>query len=440
MENTPMNFYKLCMIFVLFSPLVWGGGFRVEGSGAEETGSAGAITTRISGGMALFTNPANIGNIQKIKGEVLFGASSFFQRGFYSNIGKSTWRSDASTQHSPYGAFMYSLNDRLAFAAGYTETYNHFFEWNDPQFVGRYTGTGQEMTVTETAFGASYQTGKNWAIGLSLRQAKADFSYQVSRVRPLYGAETFPDLFYDYSDVSQANDSGTGFSLGVLFTPRFGMKFAITYFSKIDFDFSGTHSVELSQDVSNVRIQTDFSNFSYQNEMRSSWSIPDRLTLGGSFRTTVRTRLEVDLSYEDWKTNENIQVQTSDENGVPIVFNLGESWKSVTDFAAGTEFRQNPDLTWRAGLAYRLHVLSSEDLTPGYPVFDRFTTSIGLAYRFGKNVLEFGYSYIQYRDVKVGDQEWVVDINSPDFLISNTQRGLFESQRHHLALGYRRQF
>jgi len=50
------------------------------------------------------------------------------------------------------------------------------------------------------------------------------------------------------------------------------------------------------------------------------------------------------------------------------------------------------------------------------------------------------YAYNQFRDSSTSDQELEIDLTQPDYLSSNTQEGLFESQRHHIALGFRRRF
>jgi len=423
----------------IVSQALWAGGFRIEGSGADEAGSAGAMAARISGAMALFSNPANIGNLSKVKGEVVVGGHTILQRAYYSNIGQSTWGSEKTSHFDGYGAVSYSFKS-FTLAVGQASTYQHKISWDNTEFPARYSGSGQEMSVTETCLGASMQVGNKWAFGLSLRNAQADFLFDQNRPKPYYGVETFPDFFYDYAHHNVADDSGFGFSLGAFYTPRFGMKFAFTYFSKVDFDFNGTHSVIQTSHLDDQRALSDFSEFSYQNAMQSAWSTPDIFTLAGSFKPTVRLRVEVDLSYENWSTNKNVNIQTEDSQGLPLSFNLGREWNSNLDFSTGAEFRQTPNLIWRAGLGYRLHIIDKEELNPGYPVYDRFSVASGVSYRFGNNILELSYVYHQYRDVKVENQEWNIDLDSPDFLSSNTQNGLFESQKHQIVLGYRRRF
>jgi len=419
---------------------VYAGGFRVEGNGVEEIGSAGAITARSKGAMSLFTNPANLGNLKKAKGEAVLGSSIFFQKGYYSNIGQSTWSSEAQTDFEPYGAFLFKFKDRFAFAIGQSNTYHHTFEWTDPEFIARYVSSGQEMIVTELTAGASVKFGSKWSFGITLRNATADFYFEQKRPKPIFGQETFPDRFYDYAHQNQADDSGIGFGLGMYYTPRFGMEFALSYFSAVDFSFSGVHRVVQTTDLENSNFVADFASFAYENDMHSAWSIPQRITLASSFKTTVRTRVELDLAYEGWGTNDFMAIQTHDENGEPITFDLGTSWNNVMDYSAGGEFRHTPQLIWRAGIAYRSHILDKGDLHPGFPTYDRFTASFGISYKFDKNTIEFGYAYNQYRDVKVSGQELVIDINSEDYLISNAQSGLFESQKHQMSLAYRRRF
>jgi len=428
------------LVWSLVGTSLFAGGFRLEGSSPGEIASSGAITARISGAMALFLNPANMGNLDSVKGEVVFGGSALFQRGYYSNLGRTTWSSKATAEATPYGAVSYSLTDSLTLAAGYAQTYKHLFEWDSPDFIARYSGTGQEMTVNETVIGISYELGPKWAIGISARQASADFLYTINRVQPIYGSETFPQFFYDYTHQFEGDDEATGLGFGAYFTPKFGMKFGITYFSGMDFEFDGAHTLSLAEGETDQRILNHFNSFDYANQMATQWSIPDRWTLAASFRTTVRTRVEFDLSHESWGDVDRLEITSFDENGEPISFDLGSNWRDTFDFSSSAEFRQTKNLVWRAGLGYRLHVLDREELSPGYPIYDRFSASGGISFKFGKNVLELSYAYNQYRDSKTYNQEYEIDLSQPDLLSSNQQQGLFESQRHHIALGYRRRF
>ncbi len=435
-------FYVLLSMLSIGSILVpaHAGGFRVEGSGTEETASAGAITARSNGVMSLFINPANLGNLKKAKGEAILGLNAFFQRGYYSNIGQSTWNSEKKTEVEPFGGALFKFKDRYALAIARATTYHHDFEWDDPNFIGRYLATGQTMQVTELAIGGSWKFKEKFAFGLALRYATADFSFQTVRPKPVFGYETFPDSFYDYALLAEADAKESGFSAGLHYTPRFGLELALTYFSSIEFDFEGQHRVKQISLLNDQRAVSDFRAFSYSNPMTSHWSIPERFTLAASFKPTVRTRVELDVSHEGWSKIKALSIQTMDGNGDPLKLDLGSKWNDIFDISLGAEFRHTPQLKWLAGLGFHKHILDKTDLTPGYPVHDRFTASLGLSYLFGNNGISFAYAYHQYRDVRVSGQEWTLDVYSDNYIINNSQTGLFESQRHHLSFAYKRRF
>jgi long-chain fatty acid transport protein len=404
---------------------LWAGGPGEPMTGLAPLGSAGAWVARAEDSSALFLNPAGL-----VRGsrslQLTLPYSS--QQTTYSTVGSSEWLSKGAKELLP--GFVYSDRfGKVALAAGTAVTGSYGHEFEGTQFPGRFISSGMEVEIREYALAAAIQLPARFSLGFGLRQLEADGSWQRHRIDAYSIGLDTPQLYESLESLNGSGDA-LAFSLGLQYYPNRRFNLGLAYQSGKKIQLQGAQSFQqLTRRESSLAVQ-DFENRYQEGTFATELQWPARLAAGFTFRTTVRTRVEIDLEQESWSDLQETRLATSSGDWV-----IPRDWRDVYTLRAGADFQQRKSLVWRAGIAGSRSAVPSSTIEPGFPDADRFHYSFGCAMTFGRLTLEAGYLYQQFRDRHASNQEQVVSPGEEDYLFENGQRGLYETQRHFLALG-----
>lgn len=421
----PMLARLLSLALPLAGATLRAGGPGEPLSGMAPLGSAGAWVARAEDSSALFLNPAGL-----VRGsrslQLTLPYSS--QQSTYSTVGASEWRSKGAKELLP-GLVYSDRFGRVALAAGTAVTGHYGHEFEGTQFPGRFIGSGMEVAIREYALAAAIQLPARLSVGLGLRQLEADASWQRHRIDAYSIGLDTPQLFESLESLSGSGDA-LAFSLGLQYYPNRRFNFGLAYQSGTSIQLRGAQTFQqLTRRETALAVQA-FEERYQDGTFVSELQWPARLAAGFTFRTTVRTRVEIDLERESWSDVQESRLETSGGDWV-----IPRDWRDVYTLRAGADFQQRKTLVWRAGIAGSRSAVPSSTLEPGFPDADRFHYSFGCAMTFGKLTLEAGYLYQQFRDRHASNQEQVVSPGEDDYLFENGQVGLYETQRHFLAMG-----
>ena len=403
--------------------------------GVSGMGSAGAYVARAEDNSALFHNPAGLAKLTK--GELTFSMQFAAQRSTYANIGQTTWYSDKSAEAFP-SIIVNKTFGRFGLAAGRTPTSFYELEWKSPTYPGRFGATGSKFEAETISLGGSFAITKQWAVGVAWRSNDLDVQYQRAWNRAV--DDGFGDLaFYEVNETRSMSGNGDQFVLGIQYYR--GRKFSagLSFESGVDVDVDGARSFSLSPGFdADRRFTTDFAAMFEDGDARTRVWLPQRINVGAAFRTTIRTRVEVNLGREDWSDWVSSDYELT---GAPSgQESITREFDEITTFRVSGDFQQRKALLWRLGLASRNSVVSTQNLEPSFPDADQFLIAGGVSYSRGDWVFEAAYMYVQYRDRKVRNLEFIPVDTPPDYVSPTGENGVFETQRHHLNLGVRWRF
>jgi long-chain fatty acid transport protein len=175
-----------------------------------------------------------------------------------------------------------------------------------------------------------------------------------------------------------------GFTAGVTLTPTPTTTIGLGWRSAMDLDLDGT-----------MRIDPIFSGAPVDLTVK----LPDIVSLGIRQQLGPQWTLLGTIEWSHWS-----RIGTSVVNGSPVLggttvaFEYDDGWF----FALGAEYRWNPALTLRAGVAYEISPVSDGVRTPLVPDNDRLWLSAGLSYNITQALkLDVGYSHIFVKDAPV---------------------------------------
>ena len=431
-----MKIQKMMILATLMVAVlpIFGQGYGLYEQGAQGFGNLGAYVARAEDSSALFHNPAGLALLTS--NEVALTGRGLFSQSFYSNPGQSTWDSDTAIDGAPT-LFSNFMAGKFAFGVGAALTHHYQLDWDEPDFPARFLGNNHEVSAYESMAGAGYRFNDYFSIGATFRHAQLEMSNSRILPRPIPGlGEAF-----ETEETLAVDGTGSGFSVGLLYFKPRRFSVGLTYWSPIEVDLDGTRSYSLRAPLNDARGQNAFDatfGASLQAPARTTFELPERIAVGFQSKLTVRTRLEVDLSSESWSSVETLAYATSDADGQPQQVVYPRRWEDTFSYRIAGDFQQRKALLWRAALGGTDSVVPGDTLGPDFPDYERFMYSFGVSYTMRKKyVLELGWTYIQNRDRPVEDQELFFDPTSPDFYSSNSQDGVYETQRMQINLGLR---
>ena len=425
----------LGLFFPVLDPLI-GSGFGLYEQGTQARGGLGATTARAEDPASLFHNPAGLAQLRSTQLSLDLGG--VFSQSFYSNPGQSTWDSDTGFDGLP--SFFANLSwKRWAFGVGSTTTFLHDLDWGEADFPARSLGFDSSFKVHEHMLGLAYRLTERFSIGGTYRLAEIDSSRGRIITRPL-GA-TDRAQHYEVRESFNSSGDDQGFILGLHYQRPRRFSAGLTYWSAIDANLDGNRTFALFSRVNDIRAVNAFNENFRDAPLSSTVKLPERFAIGYASRLTVRTRLEGDVSLARWSTFQSSVYNTRSHLDQPeqVVFPL--AWEDSLSIRIAGDFQQRKALLWRAAIGHVDGVAPDQTVNSYFPDHDRFMYSFGFSYTMRKKyVFELAWTLVQNRDRAVRDQEFNYDPNAPDFVISNGQEGLYETQRGSLNLGFRIKF
>ncbi len=424
-------FFRSLMLLFMSAPL-WAQGFSLYEQGVQGQGNAGAFTARAEDSTALFYNPAGLAQLGS--SEVNLAGKFTTSRAYYSNAGQTTWHSDFAEDLHP-SLFYNTKLGKVAIGVGSTVTAAYEVDWNQPDYQGRFLYNRTDFRAREHMLGAAYGLTDTFSIGGSVRFVQLDYAFGAVRPRPFSSSD--PSRYFEADETYDLDGDGTGFSFGMQYHKLRRFSIGLNYQSAIDVDLSGRRLFTQTTELGNPSAEAAFEQFFHDGGASTSFELPERIAVGYSTRVTVRTRAELDVIYEGW-SRENTTIDTTDAAGAAQQVVIPRRWNDTYSVRIGADFQQRRALLWRLGMGTTRSTVPSDTFQPDFPDYDRFFYSFGVSYTLAKRyTIEGAWQLVQNRDRHVADTELVFDPSSPDYVTSNGQIGLYESQRAQVQLGLR---
>lgn len=406
------------------------GGYSLKGFGVQGMGNGGAFTARAEDGSALFYNPAGLTRLRY--DELFIGASANSARSYFSSTNEATWGGEVTADAFP-SAIYNKRGDTFSWGLGVANTHQYNLEWDDPTFPARFLGRGNTFQAHQLLLGGGFKLGERWSVGFSLRYAQADWEWQRALPQPF--DDPAEPRFYEVEEAYEVDGNGFGGSFAVQYYMGRRFSAGFQYTSAIDLDMDGSRNYQLLTRTDDVRVQNLFAaGFTNNNPISTNFELPANYKLGASFRTTVRTRLEMDLSYEDWSTIESWAFENTDGS----VTEFDKDWRGVYGFHIAGDFQQKRALLWRLAIGTVGGVVPGDTLDASFPESDRFSYNFGVSYTMREKwTVEAGIGYVQNRDRESFNQDLILNPNVPGYFENTNQKGVYETQRWQLSLGMR---
>ncbi len=385
---------------VAMSSAAQAGAFLLREQSTEATGLSTAGAAAGGGGLgSMFWNPATITDHAGWQ-------SSWSLTGIFP---ESKITAGGGSSLLAYGANSGNVSQSAVLPASYST-----YQLNDKIWLG---------LAVNTPFGLVTQSNNIWAgstLGITSKIESYDFNptiaYKVNDmlsvaagVQAMYfktylrKAIDLPNLFgagSPFADASVRGDGwGFGFTLGATLKPVEGTEIGIGYRSSVTEKQKGNINFGQQIILPGPLLVQPLPVGSYPAQL--TLKLPDVVTLGLKQRITNDLTLLAGFEWDHWNTVQQLPITSS--GGFPpagtVYETISARFTNGYIVSLGGEYKWNPNLTLRAGVAYEKSPINNSNRLTILPDSDRVWTSIGAGWKVSDKLkLDFSYAHLFGRD------------------------------------------
>ena len=381
------------IITMMVSPTL-GGGFQINEQNARAMGFVGAFVAQASDASAVYFNPAGLAFQKGWK--VLGGTTFIIPTTTFTGPAPSTTKTSMESQvFYPSNFYLsYGMRDGLAFGLGIFTPYGLGSEW-PVDWTGRRLSVKTDLKSFYINPSVSYKVAENFSIGAGISYIIGDVSLKF-RV-PTYSSLTPPTPSpRDGTANLEADGTGFGFNVGLMFKPTTDLSIGLSYRSLTDLEFSGEATFTDMQ-----ALTTYFPGGTGRTKLPLSSSLAGGIAYDASEQLT----LEADVQYVGWAQYNELVVDLQEGPAFPLTgkplqgdMTSKKNWEDNFLIKIGGEYRLDR-LALRLGYLFDTTPQPEKSVEPMLPDADRNELCVGFGYKLSDNLsLDAAYQLILFKN------------------------------------------
>lgn len=394
MNKTKQIIATVLVIITMMVSYAPAGGFQINEQNARAMGFAGAFVAQASDASAVYFNPAGLAfqKGRKVQGGTTFIIPSTTFTGPTPSTTKASMKSQVFYPSNLY--LSYGMSDGLTFGLGIFTPYGLGSEW-PADWAGRRLSVRTDLKSFYINPSVGYRIGENFSIGAGISYIIADVSLKF-RV-PTYSSLAPPTPSpRDGTASLEADGTGFGFNLGLMFKPTTDLSIGLSYRSLTDLEFSGEATFTDMQAMT-----TYFPG----GPGKTKLPLSSCLAGGIAYHASERFTLEADIQYVGWAKYNELVVDLQEGPAFPLTgkplqadMTSKKNWEDTFLIKIGGEYRLGR-LALRLGYIFDTTPQPEKSVEPMLPDADRNELSVGLGYKLSDNLsLDAAYQLILFKD------------------------------------------
>lgn len=373
MKSTP-SLICAASLLALSSPFAFSLGFRIPDQNAEATARGDAFAATADNPSAIYYNPAGITQLEGTR--ILLGTYAISLREHVDPAapGASSFtNTNTELQYAPHFFLTSKPNGwPVAFGLGIYAPYGFGFEYPDDT---PFRTSARKGKIAYLAFNPviAWKICDTLSIGAGPSVNYGDATLEQGVIAP---GDTFK---------FRGNGVSYSFVAGVKWDPHRMFHFGITYHSAATMDFDGHTTLNTAPFV----VPTPLGPFpvagiNRRESASASFSIPQNVVLGFSFRPAEDWNIEFNADWTDWQSLRTVTLRQANSGNIQLPFNWQPSW--FYEIGVTKKFTHG----WQASVGYIWSENSVPDATfnPVIPDSNRHVLSAG----FGQKLKHFNWN------------------------------------------------
>jgi len=344
------------------------GGVILYEVGTPDVGLASAgWAARAEDAATILTNPAGMTRLQR--SDLMLGMQAL-----YGSIGLTP---DSRTTTSggdggnpigwfPGGGFYYlnATSDRLRLGLAATGNFGLGLDYDD-DWAGRYYVQDSTLIGVSIMPAVAWKIDETFSIGAALNATYGVFDTRVAVNNILPSA---PDGGLKLEDTAW----GFGGNVGILFEPKEGSRFGLTYTSRVELDFGDTPEfTDLAPGMSAALGAAGL----LGTPLDLSLTVPQTVMASFVQRLDDRWSLLGNVGWQDWSAfgQVDVQVGSDDPRSLTVYKNFKDTWHA----AVGAQVKTSSPWSVSFGAAYDSSCIDDSERTPTLPLGESLRLGVG---------------------------------------------------------------
>jgi long-chain fatty acid transport protein len=356
----------------LLPTFVQAGGLSLYEIGTADVGLASAgWAARAQDPATLLKNPAGM---SLLEGNQFQGGAQLLQGGIAFSPGAGT-TVDGNSGGNPVGTlpsvsmfYVHGLGQDIKVGLGLFSNFGLGMSY-DSGWAGRYYAQNNTMVGLTIMPGLSYRINEQWSIGVAanVMVGYMNYSAAVNNSGPLISR---PDGQMAMNDTTV----GAGGNLGLLYEPKKGTRFGVTYYSQVKLNFGAAPSFTGLSNPALVALQNQGR---LNRQLDLGVTVPQSVMVSSYHEFTDRWAMMLDFGWQDWSQFGKVEVGLTGDSANPSTINTTTNlnYQDTYHVALGNRYRINQAWLINTGFAWDSSMTMNQNYTVGLP--------IGAAYRFG---------------------------------------------------------
>jgi long-chain fatty acid transport protein len=236
-------------------------------------------------------------------------------------------------------------------------------------WVGRYYALENTLIGVTVMPGASYRLNEQWSIGAAANIMIGYLNYNAAVNNNFLGLTNQPDGEVQMRDTTV----GAGGNFGLLYEPRKGTRFGLTYYSPVKLNFGDVPAFTGLTNPALVQLQ----NLGLlNNDLSLGMTVPQQLIVSSYHELTDRWAMMLDFGWQQWSQFGKVDVSVNSP-AVNQTLRTNINYQDTYHVALGNRYRLNDKWLINSGFAYDTSMVNDEDRTVTTPIGQIFRFALG---------------------------------------------------------------
>ncbi len=313
------------------------------------------------------------------------------------NLGRDAGTDAGGFNFVPNFYYKTQINPQLHLGFGVTAPVGLNTKYED-SWMGRYASTESDLKSIDINPAIAFKMNEQLSIGagISIQYLEATLENKTylcghpqltPSCNPTSAAEV---LATDGHSKMQGDSWSAGFNLGVIYQPQKSTRIGLAYRSQVKHGLEGDLNVVAANGYPLL-----------QSNIRADLDLPETLSL--SLLHQVNSKLTVlgDITYTGWDSFQELKIVFP--NGSSDI--TEERWDNSMRYSLGLQYRLDPQLLFRTGVAYDNTPISDLYRTARIPGDNRTWLSFGVSYHIASNIkLDLAYAYLWVDSASINEK------------------------------------
>lgn len=311
--------------------------------------------------------------------------------------------------------FYYTFPDsgKFKYGIGLTSPFGLATDY-EPNWAGRYQGLKSELVTIDINPAVAYRVNDQVSLGAGISVQYADAELSQARFLGL----GVPDA----RSVVEGDNWGTGFNLGVMFTPADSTRIGIGYRSKVNQKVEGDLAVVAPTGAALVNAGAI-----------AEVDLPETVYLSGFHSLNDKVDLLASARWTKWSRFDELRIIF--DNGLPDAV-TPENWDDTWTLSLGANYKLSDLWTLRFGYSHDQSPVPDEFRTVRIPDSDRDWFTLGASYSPSQSMtVDFGFAYLTGDDAPISDTTAIAGPPTAPSIVTNSLEGSYDGDAYIFGIG-----